>query len=191
MCPGSILWLIGSSFWLTGKLLETVVALVVGAVTALMPEMLHRQRAWFGIAATLIKMVGWIIFLIGAAAMVIIRAPGFWLFGSLLWLAATALWLFASLVRMFGTWFYFVPILSFATAAAAVSSLVAGTAAQPGLVSAGSAKPITGAAAPVGAVGDGNATAHLHPTASSSMGAESRRPSATAAPGATAAQVAV
>jgi len=114
-------------------LLYTVLALVVSSVTALMPEMLHRQRAWFSIASTIFFTIGWIFFVIGAAAYVTLTAPGFLLFGSLLWLVASCLWVVSFLIRMCSSWYYFVPILSFATAAAATSGLVAGTAAQAGV----------------------------------------------------------
>lgn len=184
---GTILWLIGSFIFLVGILLQTIMALIVAAVTALMAEMLHRQRAWFSIAATIMSMVGWVIFTVGAAAMVVMRGPGFLLFGSLLWLAASGLWVVAGLTRMFGTWYYFAPILSFATAAAAVSSIVAGTAAQPGLVAAHpkadaySAGAAGGGGAPLNG---GNAAATLH-TTTTTAATDVRRPSATAA-GATA-----
>lgn len=186
---GTILWLIGSFIFLVGILLQTILALIVAAVTALMAEMLHRQRAWFSIAATIMSMIGWVIFTVGAAAMVVMRGPGFLLFGSLLWLAATGLWVVAGLTRMFGTWYYFAPILSFATAAAAVSSIVAGTAAQPGLVAAHPKSDAYSAGAAGGGGGGaplngGNASATLQTTTTTGA-ADVRRPSATAA-GATA-----
>lgn len=60
---GAILMMIGAFVWLVGQILYTVIALIVASVTALMPEMVHRQRAWFSIASTLFFLMGWIFFM--------------------------------------------------------------------------------------------------------------------------------
>jgi hypothetical protein len=129
----AILWFVGGFVLLAGMILLTVLSLVVASVTALMPEMLHRQRAWFSIAAQILFTFGVLLWAIGAAAFVVETGPGFQLFGSLLWLLAGGLWFVAFLARLHGAWYYFVPVLSFATAAAATSMITAGTAAQVGL----------------------------------------------------------
>jgi hypothetical protein len=136
--------LIGAFIWLVGMLLYTVIALVVASVTALMPEMLHRQRSWFSIASTVFFTTGWLFFTIAMCAYVVLSAPGFMLFGSLLVMVAASLWVFSFIIKMFGSYNYFVPILGFATASAATTGLVAGTAAQAGISSAAVKAPMTG-----------------------------------------------
>lgn len=96
--------------------LTTYLPQVVGSVTALMPEMIHRQRAWFSIGSQFFFTTGWVFFTIGAAAQVVLYGPGFLLFAGLNWLVAASLWFFAFIVRFCGAWYYRVPILSFATA---------------------------------------------------------------------------
>jgi hypothetical protein len=107
--------------------------MVVGSVTALMPEMVMRQRAWFHVASTVKYLLGWVFFTIGAAAMVVLRGPGFLLFGSLLWLVASSLWTLSFMTRCCGHYHFDVPVMAFATAGAATSGLVAGTASQAGI----------------------------------------------------------
>lgn len=70
-------------------------------------------------------------------AYVTLTGPGFMLFGSLMIMVASALWMVSFLARLCGAYYYFVPVLGFATAAAATSGLVAGTAAQAGITAAG------------------------------------------------------
>jgi len=131
-----ILWIIGAWIFLVGLILLSVINMVIGSVTALMTEMMHRQRAWFSVGSTMLFTFGMLLFTIGAAALAVTNTPGFTLFGSILWICAAAMWMWSFLVRGCGAWYYFVPVLSFATATAATSGLVAGSAAQPGLVGA-------------------------------------------------------
>lgn len=135
---GGVLFLLGSFTYLVSQLLLMVVAMIVGSVTSLMPDMVLRQRSWFAVASQFMFTVGMAYFVAGAAAFV---TASLGLFGALLWLVASTLWLVAFYVRLHSTWLYFVPLMAFATAAAATTSAVAGTAAQAGVTGVGACGP--------------------------------------------------
>lgn len=95
-------------------------------------------------------------------AYVTLTGPGFMLFGSLMVMVGSALWMVSFLARLCGAYYYFVPVLGFATAAAATSGLVAGTAAQAGVTAAGMSTGATkgsGGMAPMAPTGEAKAAA--------------------------------
>ena len=131
---GGILFLLGAFVLLMSQSMLMVVALVVGSVTSLMPDMALRQRAWCSIASQLLFLLGLNFFVLGAIAYVL-QSLG--LYGSILWLVASATWLLAFSVRMAGTWHFFVPLMAFAAAAAATTTTTTTAAALAGGTSGG------------------------------------------------------
>ena len=134
---GGILFLLGAFVLLMSQSMLMVVALVVGSVTSLMPDMALRQRAWCSIASQLLFLLGLNFFVLGAIAYVL-QSLG--LYGSILWLVASATWLLAFSVRMAGTWHFFVPLMAFAAAAAATTTTTTTAAALAGGTSGGACR---------------------------------------------------
>jgi hypothetical protein len=109
---GSIIWMIGFTLWFIGISYELSLALMAQSMAPMMWDMRQRYRAWRGARGALVLLVATIFFMLGSLLYIVIRPPGSWLLGGLLWLVASSFFFLGQCSLAFMRWQYHVPILT-------------------------------------------------------------------------------
>ena len=99
---GAIIMAVAISMWCLGASVRMIHSLIVVSVVAQMPDLVYRQRAWIDISSSALLVSGTWFWLIGAVATIVLTAPGFLLFGSIMWMFAALVLLAAFTVKALG-----------------------------------------------------------------------------------------